>query len=117
MNEAVIRINNIPIYGFGILAVFSFLWGSFVFFKRANESNFEDRLILDSVVLSAFWSFIVGRLFFSFVNLNVFWNHWPRLFLLTNYPGIDRFGVIAGVAVGLWLSLKKSKESFWIGLI
>jgi hypothetical protein len=119
MNEAVLRINDIPIYGFGILAVFSFLWGAFVYFKRGSEANFEDRLILDSVVLSAFWSFIVGRLTFSFLNLEVFGNHWSRLFLLTNYPGLDRFGVVAGIALGLFLCLRKSKEKFldWFDLV
>lgn len=119
MNEAILRVNNIPIYGFGILAVFSFLWGSFVFYKRANESNFEDRLIFDSVVLSAFWGFIVGRVAFSILNLSMFWNHWSRLFLLTNYPGLNGFGVIFGIALGLWLCLRKSKGKFldWFDLM
>lgn len=119
MNEAILRINNIPVYGFGLLAVFAFLWGSFVFFKKANESNFEDRLILDSVVLAAFWSFILGRVAFAFLNLGMFWNHWSRLFLLTNYPGLDRFGVVAGLALGLWLCLRKVKERFldWFDLM
>lgn len=112
MNEAILRINNIPVYGFGLLAVVSFLWGSFVFYKKAGESNFDDRLILDSVVLSAFWGFILGRVGYALLNIEVFWNHLSRLFLLTNYPGLDRFGVMIGVAVGLWLSLRKVKEKF-----
>jgi hypothetical protein len=112
MNEAILRINSIPIYGFGLLAVFSFLWGSFVFYKKASESHFDDRTILDSVVLAAFWGFILGRIAFAFLNLGMFWNHWSRLFLLTNYPGLDRFGVFVGVALGLWLSLRKIKEKF-----
>jgi len=118
MNEAILRINSIPVYGFGVLAVFSFLWGSFVFFKKANEAHFEDRLILDSVVLSAFWGFILGRVVFSVLNLGMFWNHWSRLFLLTNYPGLDSFGVIAGIALGLWLCLRKVKAKFldWFDL-
>lgn len=119
MNEAVLRINNIPIFGFGILAVFTFLWGSFVFYKRASKSNFEDKLILDIVVLLAFWGFIVGRIVYAILNTSVFWNHWSRLLLLTNFPGIDRFGVIAGIALGLWFSLRKSKGKFldWFDLV
>lgn len=119
MNEAVLRINDIPIYGFGVLAVFSFLWGSFVFYKKSNESNLNDKVILDSVVLSAFWGFIVGRLVFSISNYQMFLSHWSRLFLLTNYPGFDRFGVITGIALGLWLCLRKNKEKFldWFDLV
>ncbi len=119
MNDAIFRVNDIPIYGYGTLAVFAFLWGSFVFFKKTSESHFEDRSILDSVVLSAFWGFILGRLIFALFNLNMFWNHLPRLFLLTNYPGLDRFGVIAGIALGLWLCLRKIKGRFvdWFDLM
>ena len=118
MNEAIIRINNIPVYGFGLLAVIAYLWGSFIFFKKANESHFENRSILDSVVLSAFWGFIIGRIVFAILNIGMFWNHLPRLFLLTNYPGLDRFGVILGIAFGLWLCLRKIKVKFmdWFDL-
>jgi hypothetical protein len=119
MNEAIIRINNIPIYGFGILAVLSFLWASFVFYKKSTESHLEDRVILDSVVLSAFWGFIVGRVAFAALNMGLYWNHWSRLFLLTNYPGLDRFGVIVGMGLGLWLCLRKIKGRFldWFDLM
>lgn len=119
MNEAILRINSIPVYGFGLLAVFAFLWGSFVFYKKATESHFEDKLILDSVVLSAFWGFILGRIVFAVLNMGMFWNHWTRLFLLSNYPGLDRFGVIAGIALGLWFCLRKIKGKFidWFDLM
>ena len=118
MNEALIRINNIPIYGFGLLAVLSFLWGSFVYYKKAVEVHFEDKIVLDSVVLCAFWGFIVGRVVFAILNWGTFWNHFSRIFLLTNYPGIDRWGVLIGVALGLWLCLRKSKAKFldWFDL-
>jgi len=119
MNEAILRISSIPVYGFGLLVVFAFLWGSFVFFKKARESHYEDKAILDSVVLSAFWGFIIGRVIFAVLNSSMFWNHWSRLLLLTNYPGIDRFGAVAGVAFGLWLCLRKIKEKFldWLDLV
>lgn len=118
MNEAILRINNIPVYGFGLLAAFAFLWGSFVFYKKANESNFEGKYILDSVVLSAFWAFIIGRVVFALLNIEMFGNRLSRLFLMTNYPGLDRFGVIMGIALGLWLCLRKIKGKFmdWFDL-
>ena len=118
MNEAILRINNVPIYGFGVLSVFSFLWGSFVYYKKASQSHFDDRVVLDSVVLSAFWGFILGRIAYAVLNFHIFVDHWSRLFLLTNYPGLDRFGVIAGIALGLWLCIRKIKAKFidWFDL-
>ena len=119
MNEALVRINNIPIYGYGLLAVFAFLWGSFVFYKKAMESHFEDKAVLDCVVLCGFWAFIAGRLGFALLNWGTFVKHWSRLFLLTNYPGLDRWGVIMGVAFGLWLCVRKTKAKFmdWFDLV
>lgn len=119
MNEALIRLNDIPVYGFGILVVLSFLWGSFVFYKKAVESHFDDKIVLDVVVLAAFWGFIIGRLVFSIFNVSLFWNHWIRLFLLSNYPGLDRFGVLIGFAFGLWLCVRKVKGKFfdWFDLL
>jgi len=119
MNEAILRINDIPIYGFGLLTVFSFLWGSFVYYKKAIGVHFEDKDILDSVVLAGFWGFILGRAVFALLNLTVFAKHWSRLFLLTNYPGIDRWGMIAGISLGLFLCVRRIKAKFldWFDLV
>lgn len=119
MNEAIIRLGNISVYSFGVLSVFAFLWGSFVFYKKAIESHFEDRLILDGVVLSAFWGFILGRVVYVLINFGTFGSHFSRIFLLTNYPGINRWGVFLGILLGMWLCLRKTKLKFldWFDLI
>jgi hypothetical protein len=118
MNEAVLKINDISIYGFGLLATLSFLWGSFVFYKKALESHFEDFHILDSVVMSGFWAFIIGRLAFVALNMSTFWNHFSRILLLSNYPGIDRWGAVAGIALGIFFSIRRIKARFldWFDL-
>lgn len=118
MNEAVIRINDISIYGFGLLTVFSFLWGSFVFYKKAVEAHFEDFHILDGIVMSAFWAFIVGRLAYVALNMSTFWNHFPRILLLTNYPGLDRWGAIMGISLGVFFLVRRIKGRFldWFDL-
>lgn len=119
MNEALIRINNISVYGYGLLTVFSFLWGSFVFYKKSVESHYDEKTVFDSVVLAGFWSFIIGRLVYAVTNLSVFGSHLSRIFLLTNYPGLDRYGAICGLLLGLWLCLRKTKEKFldWLDFV
>ena len=119
MNEAVLNLNNLLIYSFGLLTAISFLWGSFVFYKKAQEAHFEDFQILDAIVMSAFWAFIVGRISFVILNLSVFWNHFPRILLLTNYPGIDRWGAILGIGFGVYLSLRRIKAKLfdWLDLV
>lgn len=119
MDEAVLKISSLYIYGFGLLTVLSFLWGAFVFYKKSLESHFEDLMVLDCVILSGFWAFIIGRLVFVALNLSTFWNHFPRILLLTNYPGVDRWGAIAGIALGVLLSVRKTKARFfdWFDLV
>ena len=107
MNDAIYRVGGISIYGFGLLATFSFLWGSFVFYKKALESHFEEFHILDGIVMSAFWAFITGRLVFVILNFATFWNHFSRIFLFSNFPGIDRWGVIVGIYFGIFLTTRK----------
>ncbi len=108
----IINISGVSLYTLGLVAVFCFLWGSFVYFKKAEETHLEQSTIFDIIVLSAFWSFIVGRLGFVLTNIGVFYNHWMRIFLLINFPGINRFGVILGVILGVMLLVKKKKGKF-----
>jgi len=109
MSDAIYRFGDLSIYGFGLLATLSFFWGSFVFFKKAIESHLEEFHVLDGVVMAAFWSFIVGRLTFVILNFSTFWNHFSRVFLLADFPGIDRWGVIVGVYLGIFWTVRKVK--------
>lgn len=113
MNDAVLKLGNISIYGFGVLAAFSFLWGSFVFYKKSLESHFDDHFVLDGVVLASFWAVIMGRLAFLILNISTFWNHFWRIFLLSDYPGVNKWGVIAGISLGIYLATRKTKAKFF----
>ncbi len=119
MNDAIYRIGTISIYGFGLLATLSFLWGSFVFYKKAIGSHVEEFHILDGVVMSAFWAFIIGRLSFVVLNIGTFWNHFSRIFLFSNFPGIDKWGVIIGVFLGAYWTIRRVKAKWldWFDLI
>ncbi len=119
MNDVVYRFGSISIYGFGLLVAFAFLWGSFVFYKKAVESHLEEFHILDGVVMSAFWAFIVGRFFFVILNLDTFWNHFSRIFLFSNFPGIDRWGVMVGIYLGAYWTIRRvrAKVLDWFDLI
>ncbi|PIP86016.1 hypothetical protein COW83_01125 [Candidatus Collierbacteria bacterium CG22_combo_CG10-13_8_21_14_all_43_12] len=119
MNDAIYRIGDIIVYRFGLLAILSFLWGSFVFYKKAVESHLEEFYVLDGVVLSAFWAFIVGRLVYVILNINTFGNHLPRIFLFSNFPGIERWGVIIGIYLGFfWVARRfKGKIYDWFDFV
>ncbi len=119
MNDTIFKLGNFSLYGFGLLSTLAFLWGSFVFYKKAVESHFEEMHILDGVVVGAFWAFIMGRLSYVVLNYQTFWNHLPRIFLFSNFPGIDRWGVLLGIFLGvLWTVRRvKGKVMDWFDLV
>ncbi len=105
-------VSGISVYTLGLVAVFCFLWGSFVFYKKTEESHFEQEAVLDTIVLSAFWAFIVGRLGFVLFNMADFYKHWTRIFLLVNYPGMNRWGILLGLVLGVLLLVRKKKGKY-----
>lgn len=119
MDEMLFKVNSFAVYSFSLLVVFSFLWGSFVFYKKAIESHFEELPVLDTVVFIGFWSFIWGRVLFFIFNYGIFRDHWVRVFFLKDYPGISHWGLIIGLLFGLYLSLKNIKAKYvdWLDLI
>lgn len=111
MGDTII-LSGFSIYTLGLVAVFSFLWGSFVFYKKALESHVEENLILDIVVLCSFWSVILGRILYSLLNVGIFYKHWTRIFFLSGYPGVDRWGVVLGLLVGCLLVVRRKKIKY-----
>lgn len=112
MSDTVINLGGVPVYMLGLLVTFCFLWGGFVFYKKSIEAHFDDEAILDMIVLGAFWGFLLSRLGFVLSHLTLFWGHWTRVFLLTNYPGLDRWGFLVGLFLGLYWLTRKMKYKF-----
>lgn len=112
MNDLVFNVGGFSLYATGMLVVFSFLWGSFVFYKKAIETHLETEAVLDMIVLGAFWGFMVARVGYLVLHLGIFWKHWSRLFLLVNYPGLDGWGFLIGLILGVCWVVKKNKYKY-----
>lgn len=107
MIDYVFNIGGVSIYGLGILISFCYLWGAFVFYKKAIEEHFGEEPLLDIIVLSAFWGFIFGRIGYVLLHMDIFWKHFSRILLIFNYPGVDRWGALIGMILGaLWVANK-----------
>lgn len=105
----VVNLYGINIYTLGFFSVLSFLWGSFVFYKKSTEAHFEDNHILDLIVLAAFWGIVLGRVGFVITNLELFTKHWGRVLMISSYPGIERWSVVLGFVLPIWLGLSKRR--------
>lgn len=105
----VINLSGVNIYTLGLFVSLSFLWGSFVFFKKSSETHFDESSVLDIVVMAAFWGFLFARVGFVLFNLSLFAKHWGRVFMFTEYPGMDRWFAIFGFLAAVIYSVKKKK--------
>ncbi len=109
----VVNISGVNIYTLGLFSVIAFLWGSYVFYKKGLSTHFEENSILDVVVVCGFWSFILGRLVYVLENLPIFFKHWSRVFLMADFPGVSRWGVLIGFVLGAMLVIRKKKGKYF----
>lgn len=105
----VINLSGISIYTLGLFASLSFLWGSFVFYKKSSETHIDESSVLDVIVLVAFWGLLVARIGFVILNLPVFINHWGRVFMLSDYPGTNRWFALLGFLSAVLYSVRRKK--------
>ncbi len=101
---------EVNLYILSLVLTLSFLWGGFVFFKRSIEEHFDETQVLDVVVLSGFFSLIVGRIIYFIEHLNMFWGNLFRVIFLKTYPGISPWGVLAGIVIAIYLVLGKERK-------
>lgn len=91
---------------------------------KKGESSFNKDLIVDVVFYSVLGVIIGGRLgYVVFYNLPYFINNPLEIFLpvqntgdgliITGFYGMSFFGGLIGVALGLYILIKKNKISFW----
>ncbi len=113
MNGVLVQFNQLSIYLLSLILVMSFLWGAFVFYKKSAESYLDEVVILDVIVLMAFWGLVMGRLAQVALIPSVFWGNWIRILQINNYPGINYWGALLGMIVTLWITSKKYKLKFF----
>lgn len=104
---------GLNLYILGLFVCLSFLWGSFVFYKKSIENHLEENQVLDIVVLSAFWGLIVGRLGYVLSHYSIFVKHWSRSLMISAYPGMDRWFVLFGFILALLYLVKKKREKYF----
>ncbi|OGD83549.1 hypothetical protein A2572_00375 [Candidatus Collierbacteria bacterium RIFOXYD1_FULL_40_9] len=105
----VISFSGLNIYTLGLFVALSFLWGSFVFLKKSAETHFEETAVLDMIVMAAFWGFLFARVGFVLFSSAQFVKHWGRVFMFTEYPGMNRWFALLGFLVAVFYSVRKKR--------
>lgn len=105
----VINLSGVNIYTLGLFISLSFLWAGFVFFKKSSETHLEESSVMDIIVLAAFWGFLLARVGYVLFNMSLFVKHWGRVFMFTEYPGMDRWFAVFGFLLAVIYSVRKKK--------
>ncbi len=105
----VVNLSGVNVYTLGLFIAASFLWGAFVFYKKSTETHFEESSVLDIIVLAAFWGFLSARVGYVLMNLSLFVKHWGRVFMVSEYPGMNRWFALLGFLLAVVHSVRKRK--------
>lgn len=99
MDGILIKVGQFPVYIQSLFVVLAFLWFGFVIYKKGVEYHYKDESLLDLVILSGVFGWIMARLFFVALNLPTFSVNWLRVILLSEYPGYSFAGLLIGVVL------------------
>ncbi|MBI5150979.1 MAG: prolipoprotein diacylglyceryl transferase [Candidatus Pacebacteria bacterium] len=108
-------LNLIRTLAFGPFLVLAFFAGAFIFWKKGKEEYYDEHLLFDVLLSTAFWGFIGARLGFILVHFNEFGFDVLKWFSLMSYPGYLGFSGLLTGAYGMFMQTKTLRwDSFEI---
>lgn len=116
MNEIIVTIGRFSVYTLSLSVILGYFWYSFVVYKKGLEYRYSGECLLDLAVVSGIFGWLGSRIGFVFSNLPTFEANWLRVFLLSEYPGYDYFGLLLGLLAGVVLLARRGEIKFYEGL-
>lgn len=111
--EPLIRIGPISIYLFGLMIAIGVLVSLYLFLKAAKKQGFDDKQLIDGVILSFIGGVIGARIVYILVyNPSYYFSNPLEVFFLHKGGLSIHGGLIGGLLVGL-IFLKKKKLPVW----
>lgn len=95
---------------FGPFLALAFFAGAFVFWKKGKEEYYDEHLLFDVLLSTAFWGLIGARIGFIFVHFNEFGFDILKWFSLVSYPGYLGF---SGLLAGTYALFTQTKMLHW----
>jgi len=108
-----ISFGEAKIYLLSAAVLISFLWGAYVFFRKALESYFEETVVFDAILLMAVSSFVWSRLLYAVLTPGFLSGNWLRLFLVAEFPGLSAWGIPVGILSVTALLASKAKDDLF----
>lgn len=112
MPPVLLDLGFLKIYTFGVFLLLSFFWGAFFLWKNISLISYKEDEVFDGLFFSLFGGFLIGRVVFILLHLSDFGFNIGKMILVNGYPGIDGFGVLAGLLLSLKIFSMGKKIEF-----
>lgn len=116
MNEILVTIGRFSVYTLSLSVVLGYFWYSFVVYKKGLEYRYSTECLLDLAIISGIFGWLGSRIGFIILHIPTFQANWLRVFLLSEYPGYDYFGLLLGLLVGVIVLVRRGEIKFYEGL-
>ncbi len=116
MNGVLLKVGQFPVYTLSFFVVLGFLWFGFVVYKKGLEYHYRDESLFDLVIMASVFGWILARLGYVLLNLDIFSQNFLRVILLTDYPGYNFVGLLLGVVLASFLLSRQGELKFYEGL-
>lgn len=103
-------IGPVKITNFAISLILAWLFGSFVFWQRAREENYDEQVLLDLIFISTAWSFVGARLGYILIHFDNFGLNLYYWAAVWSKPGFFWLGWIGGILLAI---IKFCREKNW----
>lgn len=113
MFPTLIQIGPITLSILGLMTALGFFLSSFMIWKKEKEEHFDEEIIMDGILISAFMSFIGARTGYILINWNEIGNSWLSWFDFVGKPGFVWWGALIAGSATLWFYCQKHKLDFY----
>lgn len=113
MFPVLFSLGPLTVYTFGLFALLSLFFGSFILWKRGKEANLLEEEIFDSLVFVAISGLVSARVAFIVFHFERFGFSVLSWLSFFRYPGLSFYGGLIGGLLALWLVCRRKDWSFF----
>ena len=110
MLPVIFSFGPVVVHSFGVLVVLALVFGSFVFWRKAREENYDENEIFDLVLGASFWALIGGRIAYILTKFDDFGLNAIFWLSIWSKPGFYWPGIFLGLMI---YTISFAKEKKW----
>lgn len=116
MGEILLNLGRLSVFTLSFFIVLSYFWYCFVVYKKGLEFRYSAETLLDLCILSGALGWFFARVGFVIEHFAVFRINLLRIVLLSEYPGYNYLGLLAGLVLSVVILARREEIKTYEGL-